>query len=207
MVYIYPTFLPSIATYITMVHAPKVCFEVQDNYQKQTYRNRTFIYGANGRLGLHIPVHYSQKNRQKSSEIQIDNSSNWQTTHWKSIESAYKTSPFFEYYEDDFKPLFITPQHNLMNFNFECMLVVNQCLKLDLELFKTKEFIKNYKADDFRFLVNARKEIAFEHQPYIQVFESKHGFIPNLSILDLIFNEGPNSLNYLKSQAVIDYSK
>ena len=96
-----------------MAHAEKLVFEVQDSYQKQTYRNRCYICGANGKLGLHIPVKYSQKNRQNTSEILIDNSSNWQSIHWKSLESAYKTSPYFEYYQDDLVSLFTTKKESL----------------------------------------------------------------------------------------------
>ena len=100
MTLLYPTYFPNVASYIVMAKTEKIEFEVQDSYQKQTYRNRCYIYGANGKLGLHIPVQYSQNNRQNTSEILIDNTTNWQSIHWKSIESAYKTSPFFEYYED-----------------------------------------------------------------------------------------------------------
>ena len=116
MTLLYPTYFPNVASYIVMAKTEKIEFEVQDSYQKQTYRNRCYIYGANGKLGLHIPVQYSQNNRQNTSEILIDNTTNWQSIHWKSIESAYKTSPFFEYYEDDLTSLFTTKKKYLLNF-------------------------------------------------------------------------------------------
>ena len=94
-----PTYFSPISQYKAILNSDSVIFEIEDNFQKQTYRNRCYIYGANGKLGLHIPVQYSQNNRQNTSEILIDNTTNWQSIHWKSIESAYKTSPFFEYYE------------------------------------------------------------------------------------------------------------
>jgi hypothetical protein len=200
MIRLYPTYFPTVASYMLMTQAESVLFEVQDSYQKQSYRNRCYIYGANGKLGLHIPVQFSQKNRQNTSEVRIDNSSNWQSTHWKSIESAYKTSPFFEYYEDDLHSLFDTKKEHLSAFNFECMEAINSCLNLELEFSKSKIFTKQTLEKDYRLLVNARKEIQISIPPYIQVFQNKHGFINNLSILDLLFNEGPNAKTYLKTQ-------
>ena len=114
---IYPSYIPSIANYIIFVQNKNIVFEMHDNYQKQTLRNRCYIYGANGKLGLHIPVHYSQLNRQQTREIRIDNSTNWKSIHWKSIESAYRTSPFFEFYEDELKPLFSKKSDELTSFN------------------------------------------------------------------------------------------
>ena len=122
---IYPSYIPSIANYIIFVQNKNIVFEMHDNYQKQTLRNRCYIYGANGQLGLHIPVHYSQLNRQQTREIRIDNSTNWKSIHWKSIESAYRTSPFFEFYEDDLKPLFSKKSDELTSFNFECISRIN----------------------------------------------------------------------------------
>ena len=93
---IYPTYFPSIAQCVAMVQAKKVIFEICDNYQKQTYRNRMTIYGAQGKIPLTVPVVYSQKNRQLYKDIQVSNDTNWQDLHWKSIKSAYNSSPFFE---------------------------------------------------------------------------------------------------------------
>jgi len=198
MTLLYPTYFPNIASYMVMMHSNELVFEVQDSYQKQTYRNRCYIYGANGKLGLNIPIHYSQKNRQNTDQIKIDNSSNWQSIHWKSIESAYKTSPFFEFYEDEFLTLFNTSKKFLTAFNFECIEVINRCLNLEFAYSKSNQFSKSTSDLDYRFLVNARKETPIKNTPYIQVFQDKHGFITNLSVLDLLFNEGPNAVTYLK---------
>ena len=183
-----------------MTHANSVIFEVHDSFQKQTYRNRCYIYGANGKLGLHIPVHHTQKNRQNTSEILIDNSSNWQSIHWKSLESAYKTSPFFEYYEHELVALFNTKKKSLLAFNLECIKVINTCLDFDVNYSKSSDFKKETQHKDYRYLVNARKESKIKMSPYLQVFNNKYGFINNLSILDLLFNEGPNAKSYLKTQ-------
>ena len=202
MTLLYPTCFPTIASYIVIAQAERLVFEVNDSYQKQTYRNRCYIYGANGKLGLYIPVQYSQKNRQNTSEILIDNSSNWQSTHWKSLESAYKKSPYFEYYQDELISLFTRKKDSLLVFNLECIEVVNKCLNLDIDSSKTINFNKEKKENDYRYLVNARKESKIKINPYIQVFQEKHGFINNLSILDLLFNEGPNAKSYLQTQTL-----
>ncbi|WP_452228821.1 WbqC family protein [Lacinutrix sp. MEBiC02404] len=198
---IHPTYFPNIAHFAAMLKAGEVTFEVHDNYQKQTYRNRTFIYAANGKLQLSIPVIYSQKERQKYSDIKIHNTEKWQILHWKSLESAYKTSPFFEFYEDELLPLFTEQAENLLDFNLKCFETILDCIQLDLNTSETENFQKETTDNtDFRYLANSRKEPDFNFEPYTQVFGEKHGFIGNLSILDVLFNEGPNTLSYLENQ-------
>jgi hypothetical protein len=198
---IHPCYFPNIGHFVALVNAEEVTFEVDDNYQKQTYRNRTYIYAANGKLLLNVPVIHTQNNRQKYRDVKIANTDKWQILHWKSLESAYKTSPFFEFYEDELKPLFFKEVENLLDFNFECFNIICDCLQLDLKTFKTKRFEKEVEnKTDYRFLVNAKKEQLLKFESYTQVFSNKYGFIDNLSILDLLFNEGPNALNYLESQ-------
>ena len=198
MCLIYPSYFPSIANYVVFTQNQNICFEIQDNYQKQTYRNRCYIYGANGKLGLHIPVHYTQNNRQKTQEILIDNNSAWKSVHWKSIESAYKTSPFFEFYQDELKPLFKKTDNLLLPFVWECFETINRCIEFELNYKTTKIFNKNIAVNDFRHLISPKKNVLTKSNPYIQVFQTKHHFIPNLSILDLLFNIGPETLSFLK---------
>lgn len=198
---IHPTYFPSIAHLVAIAKAKSVTFEVEDNYQKQTYRNRAYVYGANGKLLLNVPVKHSHKNRQKFKDIKIANDENWQDLHWKTLQSAYRTSPFFEYYEDEFKPLFEKKHTFVLDYNFECLELVLGCLQLDLNYSKTTEYNKNASPlIDYRDLANARNEPSFSFDEYTQVFGNKYGFINNLSILDLLFNEGTNALNYLESQ-------
>lgn len=201
---LHPTYFPNIATFISMIHAEDIVFEVHDNYQKQTYRNRMSVYGANGKLSLTVPVIYSQNNRQLYKDIKIANTDHWQAHHWKTLLSAYSTSPFFEFYKDDLSPLFNEKANNLMTFNLKCLDVIKDCLQWDFNYNITETFNKEPQdISDFRFLVDARKEKNISQQPYTQVFSNKHGFINNLSILDLLFNEGPNALSYLQSQSNI----
>ncbi|HLV14942.1 MAG TPA: WbqC family protein [Xanthomarina sp.] len=200
-VLIHPTYFPNIAHAVAMAQADEVTFEMDDNYQKQTYRNRTYIYGANGKLQLSIPIIHSQKERQKYRDLKIYNAENWQDIHWKSLETAYRTSPYFEFYEDEIHPLFTEKAEFLLDFNLKCFNTILDCLQWDLKILKTEVYQKNVEDKlDFRYLANARKERSYNFDQYIQVFNSKHGFIPNLSILDLLFSEGPNSLNYLENQ-------
>lgn len=202
---LHPMYFGSIAQYVAIANAESIVFEDHDNYQKQTYRNRTYIYGANGRLTLSIPVLHSKDNeRQLYRDIKIENSFKWQLLHWRSLESAYRTSPFFEFYEEEFAHLFETPKKYLLDFNYECMQIVWDCLQLDLPYSKSKEYFKTPEnIDDQRRLINFKKENTSGFEAYIQVFKDKYGFKPNLSILDLIFNEGTNALTYLESQSII----
>jgi hypothetical protein len=202
-VILHPTYFPNIAAFAAMSQAKHVTFEVHDSFLKQTYRNRTYIYGANGKLTLNIPVIHSQKNRQKYKDVKIFNEEKWQSLHWKSLLSAYKTSPFFEYYEDDIQPLFEMNVGFILDFNLKCFEVIIDCLQLDINTLKTETYQEApTNTKDFRFLVNAKKEQPQLFDKYTQVFSNKHGFISNLSILDLLFNEGPNALNYLESQTI-----
>lgn len=201
---LHPMYFGSIAQYIAIVQSDTVLFENQDTYQKQTYRNRTYIYGANGKLLLTVPIKHSGKEqRQRYKDIRIENDFQWQLLHWKSIETAYRTSPFFEYYEDEFAPLFLKKKEFLLDFNYECMQVLWDCLQLDRSYSKTPTYLKEaIDSNDLRILVNARKEKPINIETYIQVFVEKHGFISNLSILDLLFNEGTNALTYLENQSI-----
>ncbi|MCB0398848.1 MAG: WbqC family protein [Winogradskyella sp.] len=199
---IHPTYFPNIAHFVAIIKSENVCFEVCDNYQKQSFRNRTEIYGANGKLALTVPVNYSQKNRQLYKDVKIANDDNWQLLHLKSLQSAYSMSPFFEFYIDDLMPLFETKFDYILDLNLQCFETLTNSLQLELSVSKTSFFEKDVlHKTDFRPLVKRNFE-AKNLEEYTQVFTDKHGFISNLSILDLLFNEGPNSELYLTRQAL-----
>ncbi|MDW5290662.1 WbqC family protein [Formosa sp. PL04] len=198
---LHPTYFPNVAHMAAIAQSDVVTFEMDDNFAKQTYRTRTYIYAANGKLLLNIPVIYTQKNRQKYRDVKISNTENWQSLHWKSLLSAYKTSPFFEYYEDDLRPLFEMKADYILDFNLKCFDVISECLQLEKSIQKTEEFKHEIsEASDLRSLVNPQSFVNFQNEKYTQVFDDKHGFINNLSVLDLLFNEGPNALEYLENQ-------
>jgi len=192
---IHPNYFPNIHQFRQIIKANNILFEVSDNYQKQTFRNRTYIYGANGKLGLFIPVIHTHKNRELFKDVKISYDSNWMDLHLKSLQSAYRSSPYFEYFEDDFIKLYSEKEKFLADFNIKCIKLISNLLDLDLDFKISNEYVKKTNdIIDLRDLSNARKEKKIETPKYIQVFESKHGYLNNLSILDLIFSEGTNSV-------------
>jgi hypothetical protein len=197
---IHPTYFPSISHYIAMIQADSVTFEMEDNFQKQTNRNRMYIYSPNGIQLLNVPVKHSIDKHQKYKDVRIENDFGWQKNHFKSLEAAYRTSPFFEYFEDDFRPLFEKKQQFLMDLNLDLFELVNSSLGIKIDAQKTSEYFHDgTEYIDFRSLVNGKKD-GTQIEEYTQVFGDKHGFINNLSILDLLFNEGRYAVDYLRNQ-------
>ena len=193
-----PNYFPNIHQFTQIIKADNIIFEVSDNYQKQTFRNRTYICGANGKLGLFIPVIHTHKKRELFKDVKISYESNWMDLHLKSLQSAYRSSPYFEYFEDDLIKLYSEKEKFLVDFNIKCFKLISNLLDLDLDFKISNEYLeKTSDIIDLRDLSNARKEKKIETPKYIQVFESKHGYINNLSILDLIFSEGPNSVSLI----------
>ena len=194
-----PSYFASISTYVAIANATKVTFEVNDNFQKQTNRNRMYIYSPNGLQMLNVPIKHSGEVHQKTKDIRIENDFNWQKQHFKSFEAAYRSSPFFEYFEDQLMPIFTKKHAFLLDLNFETTEFIYSSLRLNADFCKTIEYQQHPVDVDFRNLVNGKKDTtAFEAYP--QVFQEKVGFLNNLSVLDLIFNEGKFALEYLKNQ-------
>lgn len=201
-VILHPSYFPSISQYVAMAQADSVTFEMEDNFQKQTNRNRTYIYSPNGIQLLNIPVKHTIERHQKTKDVKLETAFDWQKQHFKSLEAAYRTSPFFEYFESELLPIFNKKHTFLMDLNFETMEIVSKCLRLQLEHKKTIEYFhETSDYTDFRTLVNGKKDTS-TFESYTQVFNEKHGFINNLSILDLLFNEGRYALDYLKNQTI-----
>ena len=199
---LHPTYFPSISHFVAMVKANAVTFEIEDNFQKQTNRNRMYIYSPNGTQLLNIPVKHNKTVHQKFKDTKIEQAFDWRKQHFKSLEAAYRTSPFFEYFEDDIRPLFEKKHTYMMDLNFEAMEIVTECLGMDFSYDKTIEYFHEIdNMEDYRYLANGKKDPAV-FEPYTQVFGDKHGFINNLSILDLLFNEGRYALDYLKNQSL-----
>jgi hypothetical protein len=202
---IHPTYFPSISHYVAMAQSENVVFEMEDNFQKQTNRNRTYIYSPNGIQLLNIPVKHSKQIHQKTKDVKIETDFDWQKQHFKSLEAAYRSSPFFEYFEDDIRPLFEKKYDFLMDLNFETMDFVSKCLRVKLEYETTTEYFHRVDSTiilDFRILADGKKDDS-QFETYTQVFDDKSGFLTNLSVLDLIFNEGKYALDYLKNQKLI----
>ena len=202
-VLLHPCYFGPVSQFVAIAKAESIIFENEDNYQKQTYRNRQYIYGANGKLLLNIPIKHSgnKTQHQRYREVKIENDFDWQKQHWRSLQTVYRTSPFFEFYEDEYAPLYHKKYDFLLDFNYDCLEVVFDSLQLELAYSKTDEFILKPKdVVDARPLVKAKGAKNHIFDPYTQVFDSKFGYLNDLSVIDLIFNEGPNALNYLESQ-------
>ena len=181
----------------------EIIWEVADNYQKQTYRNRCYICTDQGKQILSIPIKHvgGDQGRQKYKDVKLENDYQWQRQHWRTLQTAYRTSPFFEYYEDEIVALFENKYDSLLDFNLKTIGIMCDCLQIEMPTEQTV----SYEIDihqhilDARFLVKCKNEQEIEQEEYIQVFGDRHGFIKNTSILDLLFNEGTNALSYLKN--------
>ncbi|WP_316788409.1 WbqC family protein [Pedobacter frigoris] len=169
--------------------------EKEEHFPKQTYRNRARIYSPNGILDLIVPVIKGSKVHTKVKDVKISNDYNWQRLHWKSLESCYRNSAYFEYYEDELAHFYNTKFDYLFEYNTELMQWILKQLKKETSLQYTTEYETDIPLElDFRSKLhfkNTGPDIDFK--PYFQVFDDRHGFIPNLSIVDLLFNQGPQS--------------
>lgn len=191
-------YLPPISWFsVFLQQDSEVTLEQFENFPKQTYRNRTVIYGANGRLALIIPILHNGK--KTISDIEVSQRENWQKLHWKSIKNAYQSSPYFEFYEDQLAQIFTFETQSLFQFNLNALQIIQKILKTEKAYSLNEEFTKTPAEVDFRNKFSAKKESEFEMEEYYQTFSDKLGFEKDLSILDLICNKGPESLTYLRN--------
>jgi hypothetical protein len=202
MVLLQPTYFSPIIQYVAIAKSKQVIFEFEDNFQKQTYRNRCYIYTSNGKQLLNVPIQHTKNIKQKTKDVKIDYKDDWNKHHLKTLKTAYNSSPFFEYYIDDLLPIFENQTTFLIDLNLKCHEFVMDVFQLKLPLKKTTEYQKEVNYLDLRKLAIAKGSVNFQLERYIQVFEQNQGFISNLSVLDLLFMEGPNALNYLESQNI-----
>jgi len=191
-------YLPPISWFSVFLDSEnEVTFEQFENFPKQTYRNRAVIYGANGKLPLIIPIKHTGKREMK--DIEISFMEDWQKLHWKSIKTAYQSTPYFEYYEDKLKSIFEEKTNSLIEFNLKALKVVLNILKTEKDFTLTEEYFKTPEFVNYREKFSAKAESETEMPEYYQSFSDKNGFLKDLSILDLICNIGPESLTYIKN--------
>ena len=190
--------------YISKFLAGSVTIEAHESYLKQSYRNRCSILAANGPMALSVPVVKWHGERMPIAEVQLDYDKPWQKIHFKSIESAYKNSPFYDYYIDDFMPFFENRYERLFDFNQRILEVILQSLSIAPNIGYTSDYDKVIENKiDLRYAISPKES---QQQPdphfapveYYQVFADRYGFTPNLSILDLLFNEGPMAKSILE---------
>ena len=187
--------------YSALSKASKITIDSNEHFEKQSYRNRCVIAGANGRLNLIVPVK-RKIGKNKLKEVRVDNSQNWRKLHWKSLESAYRTSPYFEYFEHDFYPIYMINKYDfLLDLNKDIQVVILKNLQIEVPIIYSSSYIDNVDGCiDLRKDIHPKKSPSkFYNSPiYTQVFQDKMNHIPNLSILDLLFNEGPMAYELLR---------
>jgi hypothetical protein len=205
-------YLPNIQYISKLLTHPGAQIEVWDTYQKQSYRNRTIIYGANGKQDLVIPVKRPNGNRTLTRDVILDYDMPWHQTHWKAIASAYKNSPFFDIFEPELKPCYLKKGKYLLDWNFQLLDILFEMTATDIQYTKTSSYYTMKDSNsDFREFIHPKprmhkKDTTFCPLPYFQVFAEKHGFIPNLSFIDLLFNEGPQAIYLCKKCTVVNSS-
>ncbi len=191
-------YLAPVSYYVQLHRYETTWTEVCDNYQKQTYRNRCTIASANGPLPLSIPVAKAEDLKVQMKDVRISEHGNWRHHHWNALQSAYMNSPFFEYYADEFLPFYSKRWEFLVDFNEELQRKVCELIDISPCVRRTECYeAKPRNADDFRERIHPRRPSVVQTDAYYQVFASRFGFIPDLSIVDLLFNMGPESVLYL----------
>ncbi|MEJ2594207.1 MAG: WbqC family protein [bacterium] len=193
-------YLPPIAWFHYFLTFDEVWIEQYESYPKQTYRNRCEIYAEKGRMPLSIPVTKVNGNRTLTRDVQINNAEPWARNHWRAIETAYRKSPYFIYFKDDFQSRIQQDHTHLLPFNRSLIQLVCDILEISKPVNLTEEFVHQPEdAADLRDMSPKSDVLGGKFTRYIQVFDGRHGFIPNLSILDLIFNLGPDAKSYLEA--------
>lgn len=194
-------YFPPISFYKTLIEVDILKIERYEHYQKVSYRNRCYIAGPNGVILLSVPLTKGKNQRTIMKDVRISNEEKWQGLHWKTLTSAYRRSPWFEYFEGELETLYERKFDFLLDWNMACFEWANKVLGLEKQVDLTGSFVKSYDPtagilDQRNVMVPGKSE--GEHPVYTQVFGERTGFVPNLSILDLLFCEGKRALELLK---------
>jgi len=191
-------YLPPINHFIAMLAHEEFKWDTHEFYHKQFYYNRCNIYGPNGTQTLTIPVH-KRFEKTPLKDITIVDETPWQKIHWRSYEAAYRRSPYFEYYEGELYSLYWEYKAEyLLDWNIKLLEIVFKLMETNLKLSFTDEYFKSYEnLADYRNLASPQEAVITKEIKYQQVFEERNGFIPNLSIIDLLFSEGPHAKELL----------
>ena len=187
-------YLPPVGYFKKLLTGHSVFIEKHEHFIKQTYRNRCVILGANGPIPLVIPVEKGRGTNKPVRDVRIYNHIRWQRNHWRTIFSAYNSSPFFKFFEEDFRPFYEKNWNFLFDLNMELLEMINNLLDIKPVIHFTVKY--EHAAEgitDLRNVFSPKIKSGGKFEPYTQVFSEKFGFIPNLSIIDLIFNKGPES--------------
>jgi hypothetical protein len=190
-------YFPPAEYFCLIAHSSKVLIEKQENYVKQTYRNRCRIIGANGPLMLTVPVLRGSFHKTPLRDLRIDNSRRWRELHLRSITSAYATAPFYEYYFDTVSAVIRKPFSFLLDLNAEALSAMTEVIGIKRETAFTEEYLpEGTFRGDYRYLITPKKPspaVGYKDMPYMQVFAERFGFSPGLSIIDVLLNNGPGT--------------
>ena len=199
-------YFPPISYVAAMLDKPVVVVEQYETFPKQTYRNRAVVATANGLLPLSVPVIRTNGNHTYTKDMDICYNENWAAKHWRAIESAYNSSPYFLYYKDDVEAILNKKHRTLLELNMDILAFVFKKLKEPKDIILSTDFVvvdANADIEDYRNRFSPKNKEIIQLPPYDQVFEDRYGFQQDLSILDLLFNMGPDSLGCLKEVAKI----
>lgn len=195
------TYFGPVQWYQKLASYDQCLIEQHDTYHKQSYRNRCIIATANGQQVLTVPVETAYE-RQEVKDVRISDHNQWRRIHWNALQSAYSESPFYDYYADDIRPFFQQRYTYLIDFNEAIRRKICELIDIHPNVDYTTEYMPiSSTSIDFRDVINAKhpqQDDSFYAKKYYQVFEQKHGFQPNLSILDLLFCMGPEAVFYLQ---------
>ena len=201
-------YLAPVEYYTKLFGHGQVWIEQYDHYRKQTYRNRCVIASPNGPQALTFPTEKTDHPKALTKDVRLSDHGNWRHVHWNALEAAYRHSPFFDYYADEFHRFYERRYGFLIDFNLELCQWICRQMDLEPDCRLTESYEPNHEGKaDFRELIHPKKDFrqtdpGFRPCPYYQVFEAKWGFQPNLSIVDLLFNMGPESLLILRDSIV-----
>lgn len=200
-------YLPPVQYFVHLYRRGGCIIEQYEHYLKQTYRNRCVIDSPNGALALTIPVEKPADGKCLMKDIRISDHGNWRHLHWQAFVASYYNSPFFEYYQDDFRPFFEKKWDFLVDFNEEILHKCCELIDLQPEIIRSDSYVKTDEGGvDYRSLISPKNSVEMDNiflpSKYYQVFQHKEGFKPNLSVADLIFNMGPESVLVLQSSMV-----
>ena len=191
-------YLPPSEYFSVISQADEILVEKHENYLKQTYRNRTYILSAHGPQSLSIPVYQGSLHKTPVKDIRIDYSKRWQQVHLRAMTAAYNSSPYFEFYFENIEKIISKNHTFIIDLNMELIKSVLAILKIIKTISFTSDFEPTKNKDyDFRYRISPKEESLFTIKEYSQVFRQSGPFVNGLSIIDLIFNMGPDSVNYL----------
>ena len=192
-------YLPPVEYFVQLnTYKPGIMIEREEHFPKQTYRNRANICSPDGVLALTVPVIKGSKNHTKIKDVKISYDFGWQRLHWLSLQACYRRSAYFEFYEDEFSVFYDKKYDYLFDYNEQLLQFILKAMKIRLAIHFTDTYELRYSnLVDLRDSITPKTESGFNQKPYFQVFEERTGFQKNMSIVDLLFNQGPQAVNYL----------